>query len=128
MGLLQARTAEGVLLGSRIAVAHDWGTRLRGLLGRRALRPDEGLWLSPCSGIHTLGMRFSIDVLFLDAFQNVVKICHQVPPNRCRLGGSSAESVLELPAGTLSRLPVETGQQVLFRSAIREEQGGGEDG
>ncbi len=41
--------------------------RMRGLLGRKSLGPDTAMVIDPCSSIHTLGMRFAIDVLFLDS-------------------------------------------------------------
>lgn len=60
--------------------------------------------LNPCSAIHTLGMRFPIDVAFLDASGRVVRIHRNVPPNRLLVrGGRGAAMALELAAGAAER-------------------------
>ena len=51
----------------RIHVARSFLQRARGLLGRAPLAADEALLIRPCSSIHTFGMRFAIDVVFIDA-------------------------------------------------------------
>jgi uncharacterized membrane protein (UPF0127 family) len=90
----------------RLEVAQGWWGRACGLLGRAELPIGHGLWMAPCSAIHTLGMRFPIDVVFLDAQGRVVRHYRQVPPHRLMIrGGPGAVSVLELPAGALERIP-----------------------
>ena len=90
-------------------------SRLRGLIGSRPLRPLEGLLIVPCKSIHTHFMRFPIDVLFVNAAEEVVALHHALPP--WRLGGShgSARFVIELPAGTLAS----TGTQVGHRLEVQ---------
>ena len=84
----------------RIEVARGWWGRARGLLGRSGLPPGHGLLLNPCRAIHTLGMRFAIDVVFLDATGRVVRVCRDVPPGRWMVrGGRDAVATLELAAG-----------------------------
>ena len=56
--------------------------RLRGLLGRWSLRSDEGLWVTPSRGIHTIGLFFPIDVVYLDASCRVVYLIEQLKPFR----------------------------------------------
>jgi hypothetical protein len=82
-------------------VADTWWSRLRGYLGRR--RPDEGegLLLVPCSGIHTYGMTFPLDVLFLDARGRVLQSAPQVPPWHQPMRVQTARYVLEVPVGTI---------------------------
>jgi hypothetical protein len=72
--------------------------RLRGLLGRERLGADEGLWIANCSAVHTIGMRFPIDVVFLDRRGRVLKISRRLRPWRVAavLRGDAA---LELAAG-----------------------------
>lgn len=83
-------------------MAEGWWGRARGLLGRRGLAAGHGLLLKPCDAIHTLGMRFPIDVVFLDAQNRVVRIHRHVPPHRLLIrGGPGAVAALELPAGTV---------------------------
>jgi uncharacterized protein len=74
-----------------------------GLLFRDAMKPDEGLWIDYCSAIHTMMMRFGIDVFFLDKDGRVIRIVHGVQPNRFVLACRDAVSVVELRAGVDAR-------------------------
>ena len=76
-------------------------------MGRRSLGEGEGLLIDPCSSIHTMFMRFTIDVIFLDDDRRVVKVA-TVPPFRAALGGGG-RAVLEVPAGTAERNGLEVG-------------------
>lgn len=98
----------GELLGDRVALAATLRARLRGLIGRRHLEAGEGLWLVPCSAIHMFGVRFPIDVLFLDRELRVLKVVQELPPNRLA-GQKGACTALELPAGTLARTETKSG-------------------
>lgn len=71
--------------------------RLLGLLGKRTLAPAYALWLHPCSGVHTFGMRFSIGVFFIDKHGVIVKTIFQLKPNRIALCWQ-ARSVVETAA------------------------------
>lgn len=82
----------------KIVKAQGFVARLIGWLGRRKACPDEALWLVPCRGVHTLGMRFSIDLVFLDRGGRVLRIDESVKPWRCRWH-RQAYSVVELKAG-----------------------------
>ncbi|MFA5597756.1 MAG: DUF192 domain-containing protein, partial [Pusillimonas sp.] len=83
-----------------VMIATSFWHRLSGLLGRPPLAPGQALWLYPCHAIHTLGMSYSIDVLFLDERMQPVKRVLALRPNRfCWCKG--ATSVLELPAGLI---------------------------
>ncbi len=92
--------SRGRLLARRVRAAHHLGRRLRGLLGRESLAPDEGLWLKPCRQVHTWFMRFAIDVVFLDAALEVVAVSRHLPPWRLSPFHRRARSCLELAAGT----------------------------
>jgi len=87
-------------------------TRAHGLLGRDHFAPGDGLILDPCRLIHTFFMRFAIDVVFVDRRQRVTRVARDVPPFRFAWGGWSARVTLELPAGTLGRIPVAPGAQL----------------
>lgn len=91
----------GRLLGDRLERADGFLSRLRGLLGRAALGPGEGLILEGCSGIHTGFMRFPIDVGFLDASARVRRVARALPPWRVAAAPGSAH-VIELAAGGLA--------------------------
>src|SRR5436190_24073990 len=89
---------DGTVVCERCLLAETPLARLRGLLGRSGLSSGEGLLLRPAGSIHTAFMRFTIDAVFLDAADRVVKVASTIPPWRtaaCR----GARSVLELPAG-----------------------------
>ena len=96
--------------GGRLAVriATRFLARARGLLAGPPLEPDEALLIAPCSSIHTFGMRYPIDVVFLDRNARVTRVCPQVPAGRIRFGWGAA-AVLELRAGQAARLGLTAG-------------------
>src|SRR5437763_14453475 len=85
-----------------------------GLLGTNGCSPCEGLWLRPCRQIHMFGMRYAVDAVFLDARQRVVRALPDFAPGRVSPHVRDAESVLELPAGTVERAGLAEGTQVLI--------------
>jgi len=101
-------------LAAHVTVADTFFSRLRGLLGARSFPQGEGLWIIPCRGVHTFGMLFPIDLLFLDAEQRVLTSVFSLLPNRLSPVYRRAASVLELPAGTMAGTPPAAGEQVLF--------------
>lgn len=88
-------------LGSRIALADGWLARLRGMIGRRAPERGEGLLLTPCRSIHMYGMRYPLDVAFLDADGTVLDTYPFLRPGSRTRWHRRARHALELPAGTL---------------------------
>jgi hypothetical protein len=94
--------ARGAILGTRIGLADRWWGRLRGLLGRPGLEPGEGLILRPCRAVHMAGMRFPLDVAFLDRRGGVVAAYQTLAPGRRTGWHRAAVEALELPAGTLA--------------------------
>jgi len=81
-----------------IPVAKDFRTRLRGLAFRDRDEAGPGLLIPRCSSVHTFGMRFELDVFFLDEAGRVIDVHRRLPPRRvvwCR----GASAVLEIPAG-----------------------------
>lgn len=97
-------------LATSLAVADTHWTRLRGLLGRTTenFSSGDGLWIVPCRGVHTLGMAFPIDVVYLDRMMNVVHVQSDLRPWRFAPIRTQATSVLELPC----RMTTETGTVV----------------
>ena len=86
-------------VSSRVRKADTFSSRLFGLIPRRELEPEEGLWLEPCAMIHTCFMSFPIDAVFLDAGLKAVRICSGLKPWRFSPWVYEAKSVLELPPG-----------------------------
>lgn len=101
---------------SRVELADTPATRARGLLGRASMGDEEGLWIAPCPMIHTLFMRFPIDVLFLRKDLRVARVLEGLKPWRFSPWVFSAESVLELAGGRL-RGSVREGDQLEIREA-----------
>jgi len=103
-------------LATALAVADTHWTRLRGLLGMTASDFSNGcgLWIVPCHGVHTLGMGFPIDVIYLDRAMTVIRIQRELRPWRLAPVSMQAASVLELPCCTA----VETGTAVGDRIEI----------
>ncbi len=106
-------------------VADGYLSRLVGLLGktRRWMRPGRGLWIVPSHGVHTFGMLFSIDVVFLDAKKRVVHVEEMVRPFRISAVSLKAESVLELPPHTIFRTGTRTGDELEIGNVGQSEQG-----
>jgi uncharacterized protein len=101
-------------LATALALANTHWTRLRGLLGLRAddFRNGSGLWIVPCHGVHTLGMAFPIDVLYLDRAMNVIHIQPDLQPWRLAPVRSQAASVLELPSHTAAQTGTAVGDKI----------------
>ena len=99
-------------LSTNVVLADSMGKRMMGLLGRERLGEGESLWLKPCKGVHTVGMRFPIDVVFLDKQKVVIAINQDLRPNRMTLLHFRAASVLELPPGTLAATDARVGDRI----------------
>jgi len=95
----------------RIELAHDSATRRRGLLGREGLTDDAVMIIAPCSAIHTLFMRFTIDVVFVDREGRVLKLCRHLKPWRAAMA-ISAFVALELAEGSIDRRDLRKGDQL----------------
>ena len=85
--------------------AETWLAKGWGVLGYAALPPGEGVWLPAIASVHTVGVRFPLDLLFLDGGLRTLRVVPSVPPGRLWVGMPGAAHVLELGAGTLARLP-----------------------
>lgn len=102
MGLLRVvNTGRNHELGTRVRLADAWLTRLRGMLGQPAPAAGEGLLLTPCRSAHMYGMRYPLDIAFLDANRAIVAMYHSLPPGSRTYWHRNALHALELPAGTL---------------------------
>ena len=103
----------GTVLAERALVADTSEKRRTGLLKHSSLPEGEGLWIVPCEGVHTFGMKFPIDVLYLSKKKVVLK----ARPNMVRSRISfclRAHSVLELPAGMIAQTGTTPGDQLDF--------------
>jgi uncharacterized membrane protein (UPF0127 family) len=99
-------------LGEQIGVADSSLLRMRGLLGKESLAPGCGLFIVPSQAIHTIGMAFPIDVVFVDKKYNVVGMREAVRPYRMTRVYWKALGVVELPAGTIQSTRTKVGDQL----------------
>lgn len=97
-----------------VKVAKNFFQRLKGLLGTKELRDNQGLWIPKCQGIHMFGMAFAIDALFLDKENRIIGMTKDLPPNKVGPTFLKAKSVLELPAGKIEREKICLGDQLAF--------------
>ncbi|MGZ4874303.1 MAG: DUF192 domain-containing protein [Candidatus Angelobacter sp.] len=94
-------STRGTVLGDRIGVADRALSRFIGLLGTLSLSPGGGLLIYPSQGVHTIGMAFPIDVIFLDRNYRVVQLRECLKPFRMTALNWHAASVLELPVSSI---------------------------
>jgi uncharacterized membrane protein (UPF0127 family) len=101
-------------LATALAVADTHWTRLRGLLGVHAgdFRNGCGIWIVPSHGVHTLGMGFPIDVVYLDDAMTVIHIQRDLQPWRFAPVRTRAASVLELPCRTAAETRTAVGDKI----------------
>jgi uncharacterized membrane protein (UPF0127 family) len=107
--LMNARTERAVADAVEVALTRN--ARRKGLLGRTGLPPFSALVLAPCAAVHTMFMRFAIDVVFVDAAGRAVHIVTALPPWRAAMA-RVAHAVIELPAGTLASREVVVGDSL----------------
>jgi hypothetical protein len=94
-------------------VADTSRKRRTGLLKHQTLPPEEGLWIAPCEAVHSIGMKFPIDVLFLDRHKKVLKIRPNMVPGRLAVC-LRAYGVLEVAAGRAAATGTVVGDQLQF--------------
>ena len=99
-------------LATKVRKADNFFTRLVGLLKRTQLGPEEALWLMPSKGIHTIGMKFPIDVVFLNKEFYVLGLISGMHPYRVSGVHMRGYSVIELPNGTIRKSRTEIGDQL----------------
>ena len=100
-------------IATEATVADSYFSRLVGLLGKtkRWAQLGKGLWIVPSRGVHTIGMLFPIDLIFLSKDKEVVHVEEHVRPFRISKVSLKAESVLELPPHTIYRSRTQVGDR-----------------
>jgi uncharacterized membrane protein (UPF0127 family) len=110
----------GTVLGEAIEVADTAVRRVKGLLGRECLEDGQGLLFKKCSSLHTLFMRFPIDIVFMDKHGKVLKLSKAVKPFKLVAAPLRAYYALELPAGAIIRSETRAGDHLTFEEAAPE--------
>jgi uncharacterized membrane protein (UPF0127 family) len=104
----------GAIVAVSVSVADTPKSRRVGLLRHKNLEPGEGLWIYPTQAIHTFGMQFPIDVVFLDRGLRVKRVYHRLRPYRWTSFVWGAQSVLELPSGSVAGTGTAVGDELQF--------------
>lgn len=101
-------------VATEAVIADSYLSRLVGLLGKteRWAQLGKGLWIVPSRGVHTIGMLFPIDLIFLSKQKEVVHLEEHVRPFRISKVSLKAASVLELPPHTIYHSRTEVGDQL----------------
>jgi uncharacterized protein len=108
------------MLATSLEVADSGAKRNMGLLGRKGLAPGGGLWIAPCESVHTIGMQFPIDLVYIDRGKRIRKLKRNVPAWRLS-ACLSAHSILELPSGTIEGTLTEVGDTLEFLPAASQD-------
>ncbi len=101
----------GDVVCERCLMATNVALRFRGLMGKKELPAGEGILLRPCASVHTMFMRFPIDVVFCDRDLRVLGVASEVPKWRMR-GHRNAKVTIELAAGEAARRGLAVGAQL----------------
>lgn len=109
------RTADGNMWIESVRCTTTLWERMRGLLGRDPLAPASALLIDPCRAVHTVGMRYALDLIFLDAHWRIVRCETNVRPGRlCVSGGRHARRVVETSSGWLDTARTALGTQLCW--------------
>lgn len=105
---------KGTRVADQVRLADTFWQRLKGLLGTKLLPLGHGLIIKPCSSVHTFGMGYPIDVLFVDGNHCIVKIVDNMFPSKMSMATRS-QYVVELPAGTARKTECSIGDILAFQ-------------
>ena len=90
------------IIATNAQLANTFFTRLKGLLGTSRLEAGKGLIIRPCNSIHTVGMKYAIDVLFMDEHDQILKIVMGMKAGKFSFCRNNSSYVVELPAGVVA--------------------------
>ncbi|MBI1978094.1 MAG: DUF192 domain-containing protein [Candidatus Omnitrophica bacterium] len=102
------------LLAEKIWVAQSFFERLKGLIGEKPLDEHEALLIPFCNGVHTFGMSFPIDVIYMDQQGKVLATLNTLKPNSFGPINFHSAQVLELPEGTIKQTQTQPGDVIMF--------------
>jgi uncharacterized membrane protein (UPF0127 family) len=100
------------MLASKAKIATTFVSRLIGLLHTPSLSRGEGLYIAPCNQIHMFGMKYAIDVVFLDRSSRVAGVCHSIEPGQISSMFNKAHACVELPSGIIRDTATEVGDEI----------------
>ena len=101
-------------LSLSVTLADTHFQRLKGLVGKIRLKGDEGIWVVPSQGVHTIGVLFPVDLIYLDEGDRVVQMEESFGTFRIGPVRKDCSSVLELPTRTIYSSQTRVGDQLLI--------------
>lgn len=101
-----------MLLQPRLTIANSFWQRFKGLMFSKPLPLAQGLLIPRCSSVHSLFMRFPLDVVYLDPQGAVVKLVPNLKPWRLSWGGNAASQTLEMTAGGIVQCGLALGDRL----------------
>ena len=101
-------------LGLNVSCAGTPWARLRGLLGTWRIRPGEGVWVVPSQGVHTIGIPYPIDLVYLDAEGRVIHLTEHLRAFRVGPIRLKCASVLEMAPHTIYSSQTRVGDRLLI--------------
>ena len=110
--LVNVRTGRTVARDVEAALTSE--TRRKGLLGRDGMPDASALVIAPCPAVHTIAMRFAIDIVFVDRDGTAVRVVRNLRPWRMA-ASPRAYAVIEMPAGALERFEIAAGDRLMLR-------------
>lgn len=105
---------KGVLIASNVKIAESFLKRLVGLLTHKKLNSGEGLLISHCKQVHTFGMRFRIDVIFLSETGEIIYVENDMRSGNISKYIKKAYQVLELKSGAVQEYNIKSGDIIIF--------------
>ena len=107
---------DGQIIAEEVSIADSFFARMTGLLLHRELPESQGMLIIPCKQVHTLGMKFSIDVVFLSEENQVLGICDSMSPGKISGYIRKAARVLELKAGVAEKNAIKINDHLVMES------------
>ncbi len=114
MPLVAKNIDTGSIVADRGSVAASRAERRVGLLKHDTFESGEALWIVPSRGVHTMWMRFAIDLVALDDRGVVIDRVQSLQPWRIRMPRRGTAGVLELPVGTIAQSGIALGHRIQF--------------
>jgi hypothetical protein len=112
--LIISNTSRNTVIGESIDVAETASQKVKGLLGRDGLDEGHGLLFRGAGSLHTLFMRFPIDIIYTDKQGKVVKTAHAVKPFKLVAAPLRCDCAIELPAGVIAASDTRVGDYLKF--------------
>jgi len=115
MGKQAINVTRQSVVAAEVRMADNYFSRLMGLMGKPSLPPKQGLWILPCSDIHSCFMRFEFDAIFVNKQHQVLHLVERMKPWRISKFVKGGHAVLELPAGAIAESGTQIGDLIELR-------------